>query len=313
MPKKKSSLPYAVYFKKYPVLDLIGNTPLVELDLFKSLAPALKVFLKCEWMNPGGSLKDRPVREMLLAALQEKKLKPGKTILDSSSGNAGIAYALIGAVLGFPVEIVIPGNASRERLQRLAAHGAKITKTDPILGYDEALRTAHRLFEANPDKYFMPDQYRNAHNWRAHYTFTAQEILKQTKGRVTHFVCGVGTGGSITGIARRLKKFNKKIKIIRVVPERFPGIEGLKPLGEPEDIVPEIFDPSVVDREISVSIEEAADYCQKLAHRGLFVGQSSGAYLKAIEVLAGEKTRGLVVTLGCDTGERYFSTRLWDI
>jgi len=313
MAKKKSSLPYATFLKKYPVLSLIGNTPLVEIDLFKSLAPALKVFLKCEWMNPGGSLKDRPVREMLLAALHEKKLKKGKTILDSSSGNAGIAYAMIGAALGFPVEIVIPGNASSERFKRLAAHGAIVTKTDPMLGYDEALRTAHRLYEADPQKYYMPDQYRNPHNWQAHYHFTAGEILKQTKGKVSHFVCGVGTGGSITGIGRRLKKFNKKIQVVRVVPERFPGIEGLKPLGEPEDIVPEIFDPTVVDREISVSIEEAADYCQRLAHRGIFAGQSTGAYLKAVEVLAKQKTKGVVVTLGCDTGERYFSTRLWDV
>ena len=195
-----------------------------------------------ESLNPGGSLKDRPVLRMMLGALADGRLRPGTTVLDSSSGNAGIAYAMIGRMLGFPVEIVIPDNASTERKKRLQAHGARLVFTDAIQGYDEALREVRRRHEADPDRYFFCDQYSNADNSRAHYETTAEEILAQTGGHLTHLVVGVGTGGTLTGIGRRLKEHDPKIRLVCVIPESFPGIEGLKPLGQPENIVPAILD-----------------------------------------------------------------------
>jgi len=232
---------------EHPALGLIGNTPLVRLDLFKDELPDVEVWAKMEAFNPGGSLKDRPVLRMLSEAVGDGRLHAGKTILDSSSGNAGIAYAMIGAVLGFPVTIVIPDNASVERKKRLRAHGAHCHFTDAIKGYDEALRQVRRMYDAEPDKYFFSDQYGNSHNWMAHYDGTANEIWEQSNGRVTHFVAGVGTGGTITGIGRRLKELNSNIQVHCVVPDPFPGVEGLKPLGSEHDIIPEILDQSVID------------------------------------------------------------------
>jgi cysteine synthase B len=262
-------------------------------------------------MNPGGSLKDRPVLRMLLGALDDGRLKPGRTVLDSSSGNAGIAYAMIGRMIGVPVEIVIPSNASAERKKRMLAHGARLTFTDALLGYDEALREVRRRYEADPDHYFFCDQYSNHDNWRAHYETTAAEILQQTDGRVTHVVLGVGTGGSLTGIGRRLKEHDSSIRVVCILPEAFPGVEGLKPLG-PGDIVPAILDETVIDERIPVTSEEAYAMCVRLARAGFFVGQSSGAYMAGVERVARAAGRGRFVTLFNDLGERYFSTRLWD-
>lgn len=302
---------FASYLEKYPTLRLIGNTPVVEIPLFKEELPEVEIWAKCEWMNPGGSLKDRPVMYMLLSALETGELHPGKTILDSSSGNAGIAYAMIGAVLGYPVDLVIPGNASEERKKRIAAHGARLIETDPLKGYDEALRQVHRLYEENRDCYYMSDQYRNPNNWRAHYETTAVEILDQVPGPISYFVAGVGTGGTITGVGRRLKEHDPAIQVAALQPERFPGIEGLKPLGQPEDIVPEIYDDSVVDRRFEVRSEDAAEMCRRLARHGLFVGPSSGGYLKVAYEIGKEIRRGRIVTLLNDIGERYLSTGLW--
>lgn len=299
------------FFDKYPALKLIGNTPMVELDLFKEEYPGVKISGKAEFLNPGGSVKDRPVLMMLAKALISGELKPGQTILDSSSGNAGISYSMIGAVLGLNVEIVVPGNASRERIERMRAHGAKIISTDPLEGYDEALREAHRLHEKNPDKYILIDQYANEYNWKAHYYGTAGEILDQVGGRITHFVAGVGTGGSITGIGRRLKESDPNVKVVLVNAETFPGIEGLKPLDDPGSIIPEIYDSGIVDQKIDVSAEDAKRTCAKLAKRGLFLGQSSGAYLYACGEIAKEIGEGNIVTLLPDIGERYFSAGLW--
>jgi len=304
-------LNFEKWFEKYPQLALIGKTPLVKIKLFEKECTGVSIYAKCEYTNPGGSLKDRPVRQMLLAALESGELTPGKVILDSSSGNAGIAYAAIGAMLGFPVELVLPGNASVERKKRIEAHGAKIIETDPVKGYDEAIRKAHQLFKENPEKYFIPDQYKNNENWRAHFETTAAEILEQTPEPITHFVAGCGTGGTITGCGRRLKEKNKNIKIVLADAEEFPGVEGLKPLG-PGHIIPEIYDESLVDQSIPVGIEQAAEICKKLATQGLFVGQSSGAYLWVAYQLAKEIKKGCIVTLLNDIGERYFSTRLWD-
>jgi cysteine synthase B len=265
-----------------------------------------------ECLNPGGSLKDRPVLRMVLSALDDGRLHPGQTILDSSSGNAGIAYAMIGRIIGIPVEIVIPDNASLERKKRMRAHGARLTVTDPLLGYDEALREVHRRAKADSDRYFFCDQYGNDDNWRAHYETTAEEILSQTGGRLSHLVVGVGTGGTITGIGRRLKEHDPRVRVVCILPEAFPGVEGLKPLGRPEDIVPAILDESVIDERVPVGVEEAYVMCQRLAAAGFFVGQSSGAYLAGVELIAKRERRGRFVTLFNDLGERYFSTRLWD-
>lgn len=296
---------------QYPLLSLIGNTPLIPIRLFEETCPGVRVLAKAEFMNPGGSIKDRPVRRMLIEAVASGALTSEKTILDSTSGNAGIAYAMIGAILEQPVLLVMPENASEERKKRIQAHGAQVKFTDPILGYDEALREVHRIYEADPDRYYMADQYKNENNWRAHYDTTAKEILAQTEGRITHFVAGVGTGGTITGVGRRLKEYDASIEVVLVVPEEWPGVEGLKPLG-PGYISPEIFDEGVVDRRVPVSIDSALEFCHRAALEGLFVGQSSGAFLAGAEVLTREMREGTVVTILPDMGERYFSTRLWN-
>jgi len=296
--------------KQYPVLGLIGATPLVDLGLSDN--PRVKILAKVESFNPGGSLKDRPVLFMLADALANEEIGNGVAVLDSSSGNAGIAYAMIGRVLGVPVELVIPDNASEERKKRIMAHGAKIHYTDGALGYDEALREVARLNESNPGKYFFCDQYKNENNWRAHFETTGAEILRQTDGNLTHFVAGVGTGGCITGTGRRLKQELSSVEVHCIRPELFPGIEGLKPLGSPDDIVPEIFDEGVVDQYWDISIEEAYDTCQRLAAHGLFVGQSSGGYVAGALKVAETLEEGTVVTILNDLGERYFSARLWD-
>ena len=302
----------AKLIERFPALKAIGNTPMVPVDVLRDELPDVEVLAKMEGLNPGGSLKDRPVLRMLLSALDDGRLAPGKSVLDSSSGNAGIAYAMVGRLLGVPVEIVIPDNASNERKKRLVAHGAKLVFTDAQLGYDEALHEVRRRFKADPDHYFFSDQYGNEDNWRAHYETTAEEILEQTGGRLTHLVVGVGTGGTLTGTGRRLKEHDTRIKIVSIVPEVFPGIEGLKPLGRPEDIVPAILDQTLIDERVPVTADEAHAMCVRLARAGFFVGQSSGAYMAGLERVALRERRGRFVTIFNDLGERYFSTRLWD-
>jgi len=299
------------FFLKYPALRLIGNTDLVEIAIFSDEQPGVKISAKTEWLNPGGSVKDRPVLRMIAMAMLSGELKEGQIILDSSSGNAGIAYSMIGAILGIKVEIVVPGNASRERIDRIKAHGATVISTDPLEGYDEALRETHRRYEENPDKYFLIDQYSNEENWKSHYYGTAEEIIEQSKDKITHFVSGVGTGGSITGIGRRLKEYYPGMKIVMVNAEPFPGIEGLKPLDEPDSIIPQIYDASLVDEKIDVSAEDSKLICAKLASHGFFVGHSSGAYLYACRETAKKIGEGHIVTLLPDMGERYFSAGLW--
>jgi cysteine synthase B len=297
---------------RYPALKAIGGTPLVPVELLTEALPEVEVLAKLECLNPGGSLKDRPVLRMVLAALADGRLAPGKSILDSSSGNAGIAYAMIGCIVGVPVEIVIPDNASAERKKRLIAHGARLVFTDALLGYDEALREVRRRWEADPDRYFFCDQYGNEDNALAHYETTGEEILEQVGGPLTHLVVGVGTGGTLTGLGRRLKEHDPRVQVVCVIPEPFPGIEGLKPLGRPEDIVPAILDESLIDERVSVTADEAHAMCVRLARAGFFVGQSSGAYMAGVERIARREGRGRLVTLFNDLGERYFSTRLWD-
>ncbi len=314
----------ARFAERCPALALVGNTPLVRVDCFRDELPDVEIYAKVESFNPGGSLKDRPVAYMLMAALDKGELASplfpgrgpnsagGRTILDSSSGNAGIAYAWLGGALGIPVKLVIPDNASVERKKRILAHGATIHFTRAQDGYDEALREVRRLAAASPDTYFFADQYGNEHNWRAHYETTAEEIWQQTGGRVTHFVSGVGTGGTITGVGRKLKEKNSNIRVECVVPDAFPGVEGLKPLKDERDIVPAILDKSVIDRMLDADVDEGWRMNQRLAKVGLFGGQSSGAYLAGAYHVAKEVKRGVIVTILNDIGERYMSTRLWD-
>ncbi len=292
--------------------QLVGNTPLLDLSFFSPNPGKVSLCAKAEWLNPGGSLKDRPVLRMLTQAIESGDLYQDKIILDSSSGNAGISYSMIGAALGYKVNIVLPGNASKERKQRLLAHGAQLIQTDPLEGYDAAVREARNLARLEPERFFFCDQYGNQNNVLAHYHGTANELIKQVKQAVTHLVIGVGTGGSLTGIAGRLKQTWPNVKVIAVRPERWPGIEGLKPLGEPEDIVPDILQAELIDEWLDISCDEARSACHLLAKQGYFVGLSSGAYFAACLQTMAAMEQGLVATIFCDLGERYFSAGLWD-
>ncbi|MCY3552312.1 MAG: cysteine synthase family protein [Candidatus Poribacteria bacterium] len=309
MSKRK---PKKVNLSEYPLLQVIGQTPLAKIDIFADELPNVDIYAKLETYNPGGSIKDRPVLRILTEAIASGELTHEKVILDSSSGNAAIAYAMIGAALGYKVELVIPDNASEERIKRIQSHGATIIHTDALLGYDEALREVDRRYEAQPDRYFFNSQYDNENNWLAHYETTGVEIWNQTGGKVTHFVAGVGTGGTVTGVGRRLKNYNPDIQVCSISPEVFPGIEGLKPLGDPDAIVPAILDESVIDCRIPTTIENAYEMCSRLAQQGWFVGQSSGGYLYGAYKVAQQIQEGVIVTVFNDLGERYFSTRLWD-
>lgn len=309
-------MPYAAkiqdFINRYPALKAIGNTPLVELDIPQDIADIgeASIYAKFEHLNPGGSIKDRPVLRMLAKAIIDGALTPDKTILDATSGNAGIAYAMIGAILGYSVELVMPENASEERKKRLVAHGANLVFTDAQKGYDEALYEVKRRFQKNPDRYFYCDQYSNVNNPLAHYETTAVELLDQAPF-ITHFVAGVGTGGTISGIGRRLKETNPDIEVICIDFEEWPGVEGLKPLGEGH-IIPETFDSSVVDQMLHIDTLKAYEVSSSMAGKGIFAGQSSGAYLLgAIEVARLSKS-GNIVTIFNDIGERYFSTSMWD-
>jgi len=297
------------------LLARIGRTPLIELHPEPALPADVRIWAKLESVNPGGSIKDRSVSRIVTRALARGHLGGGRRLLDSSSGNAGIAYAMLGAALGVKVTLVVPGNASRERLERIAAHGAELLRTDPIEGYDFALTEARRLARERPDRYWHADQYANADNWIAHYETTGAEILEQVRARSgappAAFVAGVGTGGTLTGVGRRLREAAADTHVVAVQPERFPGIEGLKPLGEPEDVVPPILDEGLIDERLPVSSEEASSTCLWLARAGLFVGASSGAFVHAAIEVARSGRFPSVVTLLNDTGERYGSTGLW--
>ena len=296
------------FIERYPPLKAIGNTPVARVELDWDTGDA-EVIVKFEHLNPGGSIKDRPVLRMLVEAILAGDLTSEKTILDATSGNAGIAYAMIGAVLGYRVALVMPENASEERKKRLLAHGAQIIFTDPMLGYDETLHEVRRRFESDPDRYFWCDQYSNMNNPQAHYDTTGEEILRQVSD-VTHFVAGVGTGGTISGVGRRLKEHDPSIRVIGVNPPEWPGVEGLKPLGEGH-IIPATLDRSVVDEMLDIDVDQSRDVSIALASKGLFAGQSSGAYMLGALKTARKNRAGRVVTIFNDIGERYFSTGMW--
>ncbi len=294
------------------LLDQIGGTPLLRLfRVTRSLPPSVEVYVKAEWFNPGGSVKDRPVLRMIADAERDGLLTHGKTILDSTSGNAGIAYAMIGAATGYEVELVVPGSASEERKRIIAAYGARIILSDPLEGSDGAIRMAREMLAAAPERYFKPDQYNNPANWRAHYDTTGGEILEQTGGRITHFVAGLGTTGTLVGSGRRLHDADPGIRVIAVEPDAaLHGLEGLKHIAS--SIVPGIYDPDVHDEKIGVATEAGYAMARRLAREeGLFVGTSTGAAVHAAFEIAGRIRSGVVVVIAPDGGDRYLSTPLW--
>src|ERR1700730_5795558 len=267
----------AVEHPQSGVLDLIGRTPLVRLYRFERETPGVELYAKAEWQNPGGSVKDRAAARMILEGEALGALTRGRTILDATSGNTGIAYAMVGAARGYPVKLCLPGNASAERKLMLRALGAELVITDPLEGTDGSIRQARRLHADDPDRYFYPDQYNNDANWRAHYDTTAPEIIEQTSGRLTHFVAGLGTSGTFMGIGRRLRRFNPAIRLISFQPDRpFHGLEGLKHMESA--IVPGIYDPALADEDLRVGTERSYEMVRRLAREeGLLAGISSGA------------------------------------
>jgi cysteine synthase B len=289
----------------------VGNTPLVRVRLFEREFPALEVFAKCEWFNPGGSVKDRPALSMIEDGERRGALTPDKMIIDSTSGNTGIAYALIGAAKGYRVKLVMPGNVSAERKTLVKAYGAEIVYSDAGEGSDGAIRRVRDLVAMDPEAYFYPDQYSNPANPRAHYDGTAVEILEQTGGRITHFIAGLGTTGTFVGTSRRLKEHDASIHTIAVEPDdSFHGLEGLKHL--PTAIVPRIWRESLADEVWYCPTEPAYDLARRVAREeGLLVGHSSGAALWAVRRLAETVKEGVVVTVFPDSGDRYISTGLY--
>ena len=296
------------------ILERIGNTPLLRLKHASAEFPNIEFCAKAEWFNPGGSVKDRAAYSMIREGERRGDLRAGKVILDATSGNTGIAYAMIGAALGYPVKLCLPSSASDERKQVLRAYGVEIIFTSGDEGTDGAIRRVREIYKAEPEKYFYPDQYGNAANPAAHYSTTAPEIWDQTHGRITHFVAGLGTSGTFMGTTRRLKELNPQIRCISFQPDSgFHGLEGLKHM--PTAIVPGIYDPSLADENIEVQTEDAQRIVKHFAREeGLLVGVSSGAALCASMEIARRLPKGeraLIVTIFPDSGERYLSDRFW--
>jgi len=290
------------------ITEQIGNTPLLRIRLFEAEFPQVAIYGKAEFLNPGGSVKDRPALRMVLDGERSGKLGSGRTLLDSTSGNTGIAYAMIAAARGIPVTLVMPANVTEERKQLITAYGAAISYSDPLEGSDGAIRLAREMYAADPERYFMPDQYNNPSNWRAHYDTTAPEIWEQTAGAVTHFVASLGTGGTFMGVTRRLREYNPAVRCISVQPdEPWHGLEGMKHMAT--SIVPGIYDAGLADADIGVGTEAAYRVTERLAREeGVLVGHSSGAALVACRQVAEELGEGTIVTVLCDGGDRYLST-----
>jgi cysteine synthase B len=292
------------------LLDLIGGTPLLDLSrLVKN--PRVELYAKAEYANPGGSVKDRPARGMVLAAIDSGRLVRNKRILDATSGNTGIAYAMIGAALGYGVTLCLPANASPERRRLLHAYGAEVITTDPMEGSDGAIREARRMAAQRPDLYVYLDQYSNPENWRAHYQTTGPEIWEQTMGRVTHLITGLGTSGTLMGTGRYLRERRAGIRLVSVEPDSpFHGLEGLKHMATA--IVPPIYDAELADEARSLATERAYGMVRRLGRElGLLVGISSGANVVAAVDLCDELDEGVVVTVLCDDADKYLSERFW--
>ena len=291
--------------------QLVGNTPLIRLAQFERELASVELYAKAEWFNPGGSVKDRPALNMILDGERQGLLKPGKIILDSTSGNTGIAYGWIGAARGYKVRLALPQNASEERKRILAVYGVDLVLTSGLEGSDGAIREARKLYSQAPELYFYPDQYNNPANWRAHYETTAPEIWEQTSGRITHFIAGLGTSGTFVGTSRRLKELNPSLKAISFQPDSpFHGLEGLKHMESA--IVPGIYDPEVADQSLEISTEEAHGYAKRLAREaGLLVGISSGGALAASLRVAQGLKEAVIVAVFPDGGDKYLTDRFW--
>ncbi len=296
------------------ILAKIGNTPLIKICNIPSQAP---IFIKAEWFNPGGSVKDRAALNMILKGEETGELKPGKVILDATSGNTGIAYAWIGSAKGYPVKLCVPGNISFQRIKILESFGVELVFTDPQEMIDGAIRKARELHKQDPELYFYPDQYSNPANWQAHYKTTAEEIWEQTQGKITHFAAGLGTSGTFIGTTRRLKELNPEICFVSVQPDSgFHGMEGLKYM--PTSLVPAIYDETLADKNLFVTTEEAYYWVKELAKKeGLLVGPSSGGAFAAAKRIADhlkkeEAENSLIVTIFPDSGQKYLTENFWN-
>jgi S-sulfo-L-cysteine synthase (O-acetyl-L-serine-dependent) len=297
------------------LLECIGNTPLLRLERIGNDFPNVEFAAKAEWFNPGGSVKDRPALSMIHAGLKSGALTPGKTIIDATSGNTGIAYAMIAAALGYPVKLALPDSASHERKRILAAFGAELVITPGDEATDGAIRKVHEIVAADPQKYFYPDQYSNPANWQAHYHGTANEIWHQTEGRITHFVAGLGTSGTFVGTTRRLRELNPKIRCISLQPDGpFHGLEGWKHMETA--LVPSIYDATLADENLEVSTEDSYKLVKRIAREeGLLVSPSAAAALagcfKAAKSISPNE-HAVIVTVFADSASKYLSERFWD-
>ena len=297
----------------HDLLSRIGNTPLLRLQRMAAHLPqSVEIYAKAEWFNPGGSIKDRAALEMIEEGERSGRLTRGTILLDATSGNTGIAYAMIGAARGYRVRLCISSNASPERRKILKAYGAELVFTDPAEASDGAIRKARQLYAESPDLYFYPDQYNNDANWRAHYRTTGREIYEQTEGRVTHLVCGLGTSGTFVGAGRRLKDLHPRIRLVSVEPDSgFHGLEGLKHMATA--IVPGIYDPKLADRKMQAATEEAYAMVKRLAREeGLLAGISSGAAAACALRVASELRAGVIVTVFPDSGDKYLTNSFWN-
>ena len=307
--------PQATALPGKSLLECIGNTPLLRLERIGKDFPNVEFCAKAEWFNPGGSVKDRPALSMIQAGLKSGALTSGKTIIDATSGNTGIAYAMIGAALGYPVKLCLPDSASHERKRILAAFGAELVMTPGDEATDGAIRKVHEIVAADPQKYFYPDQYSNPANWKAHYHGTANEIWHQTEGRITHFIAGLGTSGTFVGTTRRLRELNPKIRCISLQPDGpFHGLEGWKHMETA--LVPSIYDATLADENLAVSTEESYRVVKRLAREeGLLVSPSAAAALSGCFHVAKSIPRdqhAVIVTVFADSASKYLSERFWD-
>ncbi len=311
-----SPIPPLARTEAEPLLATIGNTPLVRLESIPREFPGVEIFAKAEYFNPGGSVKDRAALNMVLDGERSGKLNKNRTILDSTSGNTGIAYAMIGANRGYKVKLVLPGNASEERKRILKAYGAEMIFSDPSEGSDGAIRMVRQIYMEDPDLYFYPDQYNNSANWKAHFEHTAPEIIKQTGGRLTHFVAAMGTSGTFTGVTKRLRRDLPDVQCWSAQPSSgFHGLEGLKHM--PTAIRPGFYDDALADSNLWVETEDAYKMVRRLAREeGLLVGISSGCNVHAATLIARQLAergeQGMIVTVLCDSAEKYLSEHFWD-
>lgn len=294
------------------IVEAVGDTPLVRLRSLEKEVPGVKLYLKLEYTNPGGSVKDRPARQMMLDAIEDGRLTHDKILIDATSGNTGVAYSLFGAAMGYRIQLVMPSNVSKARKDITEAFGTAIIYSDPMEGSDGAIRRVRKIVAENPDRYFYPDQYSNPSNPRAHYLGTGREILEQVGDEITHFVAGLGTSGTSMGTTRRLREHTRKIQCVAVEPaEALHGLEGLKHMGS--SIVPEIYDPKVPDEILPVSTESGWDMSDRLAaQEGLHVGHSTGANVAGALTVAKRIEEGCIVAIACDRGDRYFAPMKWE-